>query len=475
MDEDKILIIDDEEALAQFIKKILTGLGTTENPITIQVANTGQDGINIAGDLRPDVVLLDIKLPDISGIDVLSQLKQMDQDVQVIMMTGFASLETAVAAVREGAYDYINKPFDSAEQLKTIVKNALERRHLILEKRRLMSELTEVNEALEEANRILEEKKALVDKQLEAKIQELQHLNEFSRKLSSEIDLSKLIGIVFDETKRTTDADACALFLMDRKQKTLIVRKTDSAFPLEVGGVVAVGSKPFGELNNKGAWIFDETICAPIRFGKENLGVICVKKEGVHDLKDLVETIASYVSVALHNAMLFESLKASYIEAVLSLMLIEETKDPGIREHSLRVSDIATRIAGELKLEDSDLNNVRYASLLHDIGKVIDEKESFITGEKIMAPIKFLKNASRYVRYMSEHYDGSGKPEGLKGADIPIGSRIIAVANRFDELLQEGKDEITAFKEIESQAENIYDPEIVEALRKILRKKGLGV
>ena len=76
---------------------------------------------------------------------------------------------------------------------------------------------------------------------------------------------------------------------------------------------------------------------------------------------------------------------------------------------------------------------------------------------------------------MSEHYDGSGKPEGLKGADIPIGSRIIAVANRFDELLQEGKDEITAFKEIESQAENIYDPEIVEALRKILRKKGLGV
>jgi len=475
MDEDKILIIDDEEALAQFIEKILSGMADPENPVTIQIANTGQDGINLARELEPDVVLLDIKLPDISGIEVLAQLKQMDPDVQVVMMTGFASLETAVAAVREGAYDYINKPFDSSEQLKTIVKNALERRHLIMEKKRLMTELTEVNEALEEANRILEEKKALVDRQLEEKIQELQRLNEFSRKLSSEIDLSKLIGIIFEETKNTTDADACALLLMDRKQKTLVVRKTDSAFPLEVGGVVAIGSKPFGEIDSKGAWTFDETICAPIRFGNEALGVVCVKKEGVQSMKDLFETIASYVSVSLHNAMLFESLKSSYIEAVLSLMLIEETKDPGIREHSLRVSDIATRIGGELKLGESDLNDVRYAALLHDIGKVIDEKESFITGEKILSPIKFLKTPSRYVRYMSEHYDGSGKPEGLKGDEIPIGSRIIAVANRFDELLQEGRDEPSAFKEIESGAEKEFDPEIVEALRKTLRKKGLSV
>ena len=113
MDEDKILIIDDEEALARFIEKILSCLGSSENPLTIQVANTGQNGINLARELQPDVVLLDIKLPDISGIDVLAQLKQMDPDVQVVMMTGFASLETAVAAVREGAYDYINKPFDS--------------------------------------------------------------------------------------------------------------------------------------------------------------------------------------------------------------------------------------------------------------------------------------------------------------------------------------------------------------------------
>jgi len=473
MDEDKILIIDDEEALARFIEKILSSLGSSENPLTIQVANTGQNGINLARELQPDVVLLDIKLPDISGIDVLAQLKQMDPDVQVVMMTGFASLETAVAAVREGAYDYINKPFDSSEQLKTIVKNALERRHLIMEKKRLMTELTEVNEALEEANRILEEKKALVDRQLEEKIQELQRLNEFSRRLSSEIDLSKLIGIIFEETKNTTDADACALLLMDRKQKTLVVRKTDSAFPLEVGGVVAIGSKPFGEIDSKGAWTFDETICAPIRFGNEALGVVCVKKKGVQSMKDLFETIASYVSVSLHNAMLFESLKSSYID--LSLMLIEETKDPGIREHSLRVSDIATRIGGELKLGESDLNDVRYAALLHDIGKVIDEKESFITGEKILAPIKFLKTPSRYVRYMSEHYDGSGRPEGLKGNEIPIGSRIIAVANRFDELLQEGRDEPSAFKEIESGAEKEFDPEVVEALRKTLRKKGLSV
>ncbi len=157
MNEYKILVIDDEVTLAEFIKKILIELNDDEKNLLVETANTGNDGIEIAKNFSPDVVLLDIKLPDISGIKILSLLKQFDPDVQVIIMTGFASLDTAVTAVREGAYDYINKPFDSSDQLKTLVRNALERRHLVLEKKQLMNELTEVNQALEDANKILQQ------------------------------------------------------------------------------------------------------------------------------------------------------------------------------------------------------------------------------------------------------------------------------------------------------------------------------
>uniref|UniRef100_A0A7C4YFX3 Response regulator n=1 Tax=candidate division WOR-3 bacterium TaxID=2052148 RepID=A0A7C4YFX3_UNCW3 len=464
----KILIIDDEETLADFIEKILLDLKEHFGDIEIQKANNGRDGIMKTQEFLPDVVLLDIKLPDISGVEVLSEIKRIDPDIQVIMMTGFASLETAVASIREGAYDYINKPFESADQLKTIVKNAIERRILIVEKKILLSELQEVNDALTEANRMLEEKKALVDKQLEEKIQELQKLNAFSRTLSTEFNTSKIINIIYNETKNITGSNACLLMLMDRKRNNLIVTKSDENFDVKSGEIIGIGDKPYGLVDNDGAWSFKNTICAPVKFGEEKLGVICVQLDEPSSVKELIETIASYSAVALHNSLLFESLKTSYIESLTSLLKLEEAVNPSLKEHSLRVSELSVKISNELKLTEEYITDIRYAAILHDLGGIVDKEKGYFISEQIINPIKFLKNAANIIKNMNEKYSVSKD-------EIPIGSRIIAVANRFDELILEGKNEKEAFNEIEKLSEKDFDPEVVECLKKILKKKGIEI
>ncbi|HWP91573.1 MAG TPA: sigma-54 dependent transcriptional regulator [Thermodesulfobacteriota bacterium] len=114
-----ILIIDDEKLLAKQLEKALSQEG-----YSIISAFTGEEGIEFAKKENPDLVLLDLKLPDASGIDVLQNLVKLDPAPATIMMTAHANVEVAVSAIKLGAYDFIEKPF-LVDKLKIIVRNAL--------------------------------------------------------------------------------------------------------------------------------------------------------------------------------------------------------------------------------------------------------------------------------------------------------------------------------------------------------------
>ncbi len=116
----KILIVDDEE----FIVENLIRIFKKEN-YNIDVANNGKEAIDKCISQSYDVVLLDLNLPDIDGIEVLKRLKEIDENILVIIITGYASIESAVKAIKLGAYEYIKKPF-KADAIKLIVKLALE-------------------------------------------------------------------------------------------------------------------------------------------------------------------------------------------------------------------------------------------------------------------------------------------------------------------------------------------------------------
>ena len=128
----RILIIDDEPLIRKSLK-----IALEEDGYAIFTAETGMAGLAIARRETIDVVLLDIKLPDISGLDVLEKLKGLDADLLVIMMTGYATIESAVAAMKAGAFDYITKPFKTKD-ITTLIKLALETRTLKHDVKRLV-------------------------------------------------------------------------------------------------------------------------------------------------------------------------------------------------------------------------------------------------------------------------------------------------------------------------------------------------
>lgn len=189
------------------------------------------------------------------------------------------------------------------------------------------------------------------------------------------------------------------------------------------------------------------------------------------------------------NEMLFLN-----ILAVMAKVL--EAKDPNTRFHSEKVSMLASNIARELKFSEDEIKRVSIAGILHDIGKmgvpeailmkpgaltaserVIVEKHPLIATQ-ILGPIEKLERAVSYIKHHHEHYDGTGYPDQLSGNAIPLGARIIHVAEAFDAMVTQksyapalAPDD--ALAEIQSNSGGQFDPDVVDALSVILKRTGL--
>jgi two-component system response regulator AtoC len=132
-----VLLIDDDQGTTELLREVLQKEG-----YAVDEAKTGQEALGQARACPCDVVLADLRLPDLDGIEILRTLRALDPDLPVIVMTAFGSMETAVEAIRDGAYDYISKPFNLTE-VRLTVRRACERRHLLQDNRRFQQALQE--------------------------------------------------------------------------------------------------------------------------------------------------------------------------------------------------------------------------------------------------------------------------------------------------------------------------------------------
>lgn len=135
-----ILIIDDDEAIRDSCKQVLTLAG-----YIVKGAKDGIEGLQLFRKEFFDVVLLDLKLPDLNGMEILSQIKEDHPETPVIIITGFASIESAVEAIKQGAFNYLPKPFNP-EELRVVVRKALENKKIFLENISLRKELEDIGE-----------------------------------------------------------------------------------------------------------------------------------------------------------------------------------------------------------------------------------------------------------------------------------------------------------------------------------------
>jgi diguanylate cyclase (GGDEF)-like protein len=147
-----ILVVDDDPNISQVVESILTHEG-----YCVSVAGSGEEALELFANCDYPLLISDIVMPGMSGIDLLKTIKQISSDTQVIIMTSHAELKTAIEALRSNAYDYLLKPFDNLDVITMVTQRAVEKVDLIRENRILLEELKMKNEEATRMNAVLRE------------------------------------------------------------------------------------------------------------------------------------------------------------------------------------------------------------------------------------------------------------------------------------------------------------------------------
>jgi len=352
---------------------------------------------------------------------------------------------------------------------------------------------------------------------LEERREDAASLLEVSRTVNASLRPTQVLRTITETAVHITAAKACSIRLLDRERKELTpaasyglsldylskgpVRLADSPLDREVVSgravtILDVRQDPrFQYPQEAGAEGLVSVFCLPLRRGEEVFGALRVYS-GVRHLwsrreRRLLQAFADQAAVALDNARLHEDLRRSYWETVSALARAIEAKDPYTMGHSERVTDYALQLGRALGLSPEQMETLRFAATLHDIGKIGLTDESLarsthldmsdeilvrmhpLIGISILQPVEFLAPALPPVRYHHERWDGKGYPEGLAAERIPLLARVLAVANVYDRLqtgspLRPGLSPREAERELRRLAGTVLDPQLTEIILRVL-------
>lgn len=146
MGNEAILVVDDEEDILELIERHLSNKG-----YEVITAYDGEQALPLLDKLKFDLVITDLKMPRIDGMELLKRVKERDPNIEVVILTGHGTMDSVIEALRDGgAFDYLQKPLYNIKQLSFVTKKALERKRLRLENQRLVETLKEGNKRLKE-------------------------------------------------------------------------------------------------------------------------------------------------------------------------------------------------------------------------------------------------------------------------------------------------------------------------------------
>lgn len=349
------------------------------------------------------------------------------------------------------------------------------------------------------------EKRALANETLN-KYKEITLLYDMVEQVSCCLDTKEVARLVIEQAKKVIQLSSVSVLLLDKDNGNMKV-VADFGNVSGITTIVTQGEGIAGSVWSTGrAEIVNDVkadprfingkidlsslMCAPLKANDTVVGIIKLgNKEPVNytaeDLK-LFTTLASLAAVAIENANLYEQLKEAFYTTVYTLAETIEKRDPYTGNHTKRVMEYSLAIGRTLGLPEEDMNRLQLGAVLHDVGKIgvrdnVLLKESPLTdaefehikkhavyGEEILSRICQLRTAIPGVKQHHEKFNGRGYPDGLKGYEIDITARIIAVADSYDAMTtdrpyRKGLTIDEAFEELRKFSGSQFDPAVVDA------------
>lgn len=469
-----ILIVDDESSICEILGQFLS------REYVVSTAETGEQALEILQHTAIDLVISDIKMPGMSGVDLLKQIKEINNGMPVLMTTGFPTLDSAIDALKLGAYDYLTKPFHLEE-----IGEKVRRAFLSIK---------------------LQQENLLFSK--------LVSLHEVTKVLTATLDIVDLYRKFLDFSVGMIKADGGALLLIDAADKLAIIEVAGARFAPQywldrvfsaVSRLVIRNPEPL--LLSRGAAPSREELpplpedlssflSFPLKTASRTIGVLnLVRRDGREPFTSLdleiINVLASQASIAIENVRLYHNIRDNYLKTIRAFALAVEAKDEYTHGHSENVMKYTVVLAKHLGLPDHELELVKYAGLLHDIGKIgitetILNKTGKLTtqefeeikkhpelGARIIADVPFLKSLVPMVRHHHEFFNGGGYPTGIAGTDIPFGARILSVADAFEAMTSDrpyrkSLSQEVAFDIVRQERGRQFDPQIADAFLEIM-------
>lgn len=465
----KLLVVDDEQVIREILADFLVMEGFS--------VHTAEDGTAALVELsrhRYDLVLTDLKMPNMGGLELLAAIREHAPSTVVVIMTGFGTVETAIDAMKRGAYDYILKPFKVDEVVHTIRRG--------LQKQRLEAENIRLREALS--------------------------LYKVSEAIANSLSLDQVLATVVDAAIHEVDADLVTV-LLDDGEGTFFERAREVSPHLPVVGNGDLGSfdadalarhfsteRPLREHGRRVLPYFsripeaydpESLVVTRLKIRDRVIGYLCALsvtpgKRFDEGQRKLLHMVTSRASAAIENARLYEDLKATFRQTIRGLANAIDKMDRYTAGHSGRVAAYAQILAIKLGLSEAQVEIVRQAALMHDIGKIgcvmnlnkpgkLSQKEYEVFqahpvhGRDILQPIEFLHPLIPGVYLHHERWDGAGYPLGLTAQEIPLIARIISVADTYDAMTSDrayrkALPHEVATQEIERCCGSQFDPDI---------------
>ena len=501
-----ILVIDDDPNVVEILTETLKDRG-----FETESAYDGEEALEKYNSFKPDLVLLDIILPGKNGFEVCDEIRARDihRDVPVILISANSIPDSMIKGFRAGAQDYIKKPFSLKEmivKIENFLAQARKRKNLREQYLILEDEIQKGQEDYKRINRELK-KKILDMRSLFGLTQDLNRLRDpdelihiFALTIIGQLSISSVaLFYAYNETDEHLSYAGGKGIQFNVLQSVRLSREIAlSQHLLSQQGILDLTASDLPEDTKREAQFmlnFGFNYCFPLIVKSRLIGIVFIGKkmndqDYTKDDFELFKSICNSAATGLENARLYMELQSTYLSTIKVLVSTIEAKDSYTKGHTERVAEFASLIASKMGLPKKERKIISFGAVLHDIGKLgvyenilnkptalTDHEWSIIkshpeVGANIIKNMKFLESACDLVRHHHERLDGNGYPDGLKGNEISVGARIVAVADSFDAMTSDrpyrkAYSIVEALQQLKSQCDQ-YDEKIVKYLEELI-------